>query len=107
MGAIVWGAVALAMYAILRALGTVVGPFDPGQEFASVIGALVKTARASIAGDLQGLWALMPALPNQEGLVVLVATIVRLVEILALAITAAAILRTITVICQGIKYSRP
>ena len=108
MGAIVWGAIAVGMYAILRGFASDASPFDAVGEFVSIIAALFKAAGAVISGvGFEGVWFLMPALPGQEGFILLVAAVVRFVEIIALAIAAAALVRVIAVIFQGIKYSRP
>ena len=108
IGAAFYGVVAVAMYAILRALGNVSTPFDALQEFASVVVSFFKTAGAVLGGvGFNGLLLLMPPLPGQDGLTFLFAAIARAVEIIALFMVTAALLRVIAVISQGRKSSGP
>jgi hypothetical protein len=110
MGAIVWGAVAVGMYGILRAMGLSGGPFDAAGEFGSVLAALLRAARAVIGGaGFSGLLFLVPGIPGApapDGLLLLGGAVVRLVEIVALAMVVAAVIRVIVVIYQGVEYSR-
>jgi hypothetical protein len=93
IGAIVWGIVAIGMYALLRAFGFVAGPFDPASEFGSVIAALFGAIGGAIEGaGFSGLAVFVPSAEGQEGLIFLVAALLRLTEIVALlAVTAAAV----------------
>ncbi|MBV9828308.1 MAG: hypothetical protein JO001_21965 [Alphaproteobacteria bacterium] len=108
MGAVVWAAVAVAMYALLRAVGSVGGPFDAMHEFASLFAALFKAGGILIGGGgMQGLRLLIPSLPAQGGLALLIAAVVRVVEILALAMVFAALTRFLALVFQELRFSRP
>src|SRR5271155_1840567 len=85
MGGIVWGAVAVGMYALLRAMGASAGPFDAVGEFGSVTMAFLHAVRAVIGGaGFVGLLLLLPVTAGQEGGMLFVIGAVRVVEIVAL-----------------------
>jgi hypothetical protein len=108
MGAIVWGAVAVGMYVLLRAMGASAGPFDAVREFGSVIMAIFHAVGAVIGGKgFAGLLLLLPVTAGQEGGMLFVIGAVRLVEIVALFMVIAAAVRVIVVISQGLSYGRP
>ena len=97
MSGIVWSAIAIAMYALLRALGSVGGPFDVVGEFSSIIAALLRGIGAVIEGaGLSGLAVVIPGPPGQEGLIFWVAALLRLTEIVALFAMAVAAVRTLS-----------
>jgi hypothetical protein len=110
MGAIVWGVVALGMYGALRAMGLSGGPFDAVGEFGSVVTSLTRAAGAVFHGaGLAGLSFLVPSIPGSpapDGLLLFGGALVRCVEVIALAMVAAAVVRIIAVIRQGVEYSR-
>jgi hypothetical protein len=108
MGAIVWGAVAVGMYALLREMGASAGPFDAVREFGSVIVAIFHAVGAVIGGaGFASLLLLLPVTTAQEGGMLFVIGAVRLVEIVALFMVIAAAVRIIVVISQGSAYGRP
>jgi len=108
MSGIVWSAIAIAMYALLRALGAVGGPFDVVGELSSIIAALLRGIVAVIGGaGLGGLEVVVPGPPGDEGLIFSVAALLRFTEIVALFAMAVAAIRTLSAVHQVFARGRP
>jgi hypothetical protein len=108
LNAIIWGAVAIGMYALLLALGYVGGPFDVVGEFGSVIAALFRAISAVIGGaGLSKLAVVVPGPPGQEGLIFLVAALLRLSEIVALLAVTVAAVRILSATHRALARGRP
>jgi hypothetical protein len=108
LGAIVWSAVAIGMYALLRALGLVGGPFDAIGELGSIIAALFRAISAVIGGaGLSELAVVVPGPPGQQGLIFLVAALLRLSEIIALLAVIVAAVRIFSATHQALARGRP
>ena len=108
LGAIVWSAVAIGMYALLRALGLVGGPFDVIGELGSIIAALFRAISAVIGGaGLSELAVVVPGPPGQQGLIFLVAALLRLSEIIALLAVIVAAVRIFSATHQALARGRP
>ena len=108
MSGIVWSAIAIAMYALLRALGAVGGPFDVVGEFSSIIAALLRGIVALIGGaGLSGLAVVVPGPPGHEGLIFSVAALLRLTEIVALFAIAVAAIRTLSAVHHVFARGKP
>jgi hypothetical protein len=108
MSGIVWGAIAIAMYALLRVLGAVGGPFDLVGEFSSIITGLFRAIVAVIGGaGLSGLAVVVPGPPGPEGLFFSVAALLRFTEIVALLAMDVAALRTLSAARQVFARGRP
>jgi hypothetical protein len=105
---IVWSAIAIAMYTMLRALGSVGGPFDVVGEFGSIIAALLRGIDEVIGGaGLAGLAVVVPGLPGHEGLIFSVAAVLRLMEIVALLAATLAAVRVLSAAHQVFARGRP
>jgi hypothetical protein len=97
MSGIVWSAIAIAMYALLRVLGSVGGPFDVVGELSSIITALLRGVVAVIGGaGLAGLGIVVPGPPGHEGLIFWVAALLRLTEIVTLLAATLAVVRILS-----------
>jgi hypothetical protein len=108
LGAVVWSAVAIGTYVLLRALGLVGGPFDVGGELGSIIAAFLRAISAVIGGaGLSELAVVVPGPPDQKGLIFLVAALLRLSEIIALLAVIVAAVRIFSATHQALARGRP
>jgi hypothetical protein len=108
MSGIVWSAIAIAMYALLRVLGPVGGPFDVVGEIRSIITALFGAVAELVGGaDLSGLAVVVPGPSGHEGLLFWVAAVLRLIEIVALLGATLAAVRILSAVHQVFARGRP
>jgi hypothetical protein len=110
MAAIIWVGVAVLMYAILRKIGYVGGPFDLLGEFISAVIALIKAIGAMIGGaGFSAFLLLVPPAPGPDSPVIqLFGGLLRLIELVAWVAAAATAAHAIRVYRAGdLPYGRP